>query len=45
VQQLQRQVDEAIGSIPDCPGREALSQQIREETDRMLPARLATLAA
>lgn len=45
VQKLQKLVDEAIQSIPDCPGKAALSLQIKAETDRMLPARLAALAA
>ncbi len=45
IQRLQTLVGEAIDSIPDCPGRSALSQQIKAETAHMLPARLAEIAA
>ena len=45
IQTLQTLVQEAIDSIPDCPGRAALSRQIKAETANMLPARLAEIAA
>ena len=39
--QLWKLVDDAIASIPQCPGRQELSAEIKTETDRLLPEQLA----
>lgn len=44
-QKLRTLVENAIDSIPECPGRAALCERIKNETDSLLPAHLANLAA
>lgn len=45
-EKLREMVGSAIGSIPDCPGRQALCEQMKQETDRLLPEHVvAELAA
>ncbi|EJW12817.1 Geranylgeranyl pyrophosphate synthetase [Rhodovulum sp. PH10] len=42
---LEELVKGAIGAIPDCPGGEALRLLIRSEVKRLVPKRLAAVAA
>ncbi|WP_299438599.1 polyprenyl synthetase family protein [uncultured Rhodospira sp.] len=45
IARLKGLVTEAVDSIPECPGREALRTLILEETGRFIPASLAREAA
>lgn len=45
VQRLEGLVAAAIGHIPDCPGRDALRQQVKAETQKFLPKKVWELAA
>lgn len=42
---LKRLVNEAVESVPDCPGAEAFRAMIRNEATRLMPKTLATSAA
>jgi geranylgeranyl diphosphate synthase type II len=44
-QRLRTLVENAIESVPDCAGKSVLCERIKSETDSLLPARLANLAA
>ncbi len=44
VRRLKNLVSEAIHSIPDCPGRDLLTAQITEESQRFLPEKLRRVA-
>ena len=42
---LQQLVDDAIDSVPDCPGRDGLIGQVRAQAERLVPARIMSMAA
>lgn len=42
---LQHLVDDAIDSVPDCPGRGGLIAQVRAQAERLVPARILSMAA
>lgn len=44
-ERLRDLVQNAINSVPECAGRNALCDRIKDETDNLLPAHLANLAA
>lgn len=44
-QKLRQMVEELMSSVPPCPGQSELQKRIKAETEKLLPAHLATLAA
>ncbi len=45
IAQLRQLVDEAVATVPDCPGGDALKALIKGEAKRLVPKRVAQLAA